>query len=1055
MRVSLGVFNFAFVLVLALLVLPTVIDAQQHGNRYQRVVYKVPYDLTPDVKYSPKMEIYNFANDRCGTLDGLNFIDYTIEIPKDGEYEVYSFKSTDGEDDYYTNTVMKYYGTNILTGEPITDDDGGEFYFSKISFAGKKGEKHYFRVLPIGQKQNNRDFGICYECTEITEAKKFIIGMYTLDFDNVSYCSDSSNPDFSLYNNLSIGNDYKYLDSLAYYNFNCILDCYQLQKPDVQWITDPIKPDRSYLDRALESKLDVILTAPGIDLGKGYDYDNAVQTVNYFDGHPAVISYHIQDEPEFELGVNTTEFDLIESVKDVIIANSNKDRYVCLLPLWAGESQLHGNGPSGTLYDSEDFYEEWLNPYIEKCEPTHLISDYYIWPDGVSTNISQIIVRYFYHHQTFAKASKINNIDYIPVSSPWYDYRSLFTTKNEKQYDYSNNIGLFHGAKGLMYWAREISSGLTSLGKNSWDMRTDYSVKKHVADYHEKILNNQDIILDITYQNSYHQSVESTIVIGKTDIILDECDWLDFQNDITAQKYFDVDNTFTYSNGSPTDQLAISFFKDSESNDYFWLLNKNYFDNGIDFLLNFNGEVELTDVFADQEFTNITSKLIHLESCDAKLYKISKNYGWDSIIPIEVDHPDYDIKQVYTCPADYDGDGKADMSMKCHNILKGWYLINYSSTGFDTDWDIKGEWYGGDTAHPTPGDYDGDGKDDMSVKADWGSWYIDFSDIETYGDDGIDVTYEGFGDEFCFPTQADYDGDGITDLSVKCDNINLGEWYIDYSTNGFGDRWDFLGEWYGNQGAIQAPADYDGDGKDDIGIKASWGSWYIDYSDIETYGDDGIDEIYEDIYGDITYEPIPGDYDGDGKSDLVVANKCTNFNAIDNNYAYSCILKIDYSANGFGLIDKELLYSLGNRQAADFDIFLTADDYDGDDVIDFSVFFDNNWYIDFTVNNYAKKGKGVMPTVQNVVQDCNLKQNYPNPFNPVTVIEYTIPIDADVQIVIYNAKGEVISNLVKGHKMAGIHQVSFNGVNHNSGLYFYSLSVNNKIQSIKKMLLVK
>lgn len=81
--------------------------------------------------------------------------------------------------------------------------------------------------------------------------------------------------------------------------------------------------------------------------------------------------------------------------------------------------------------------------------------------------------------------------------------------------------------------------------------------------------------------------------------------------------------------------------------------------------------------------------------------------------------------------------------------------------------------------------------------------------------------------------------------------------------------------------------------------------------------------------------------------------------------------------------------------------------------------------------------------------------NYPNPFNPVTNIKYTIPENGKIKIIVYDIKGKEIEILVNEYKVNGIYETKFYGNKLSSGVYFFSLSINNKLMLTKKMLLIK
>ena len=83
-----------------------------------------------------------------------------------------------------------------------------------------------------------------------------------------------------------------------------------------------------------------------------------------------------------------------------------------------------------------------------------------------------------------------------------------------------------------------------------------------------------------------------------------------------------------------------------------------------------------------------------------------------------------------------------------------------------------------------------------------------------------------------------------------------------------------------------------------------------------------------------------------------------------------------------------------------------------------------------------------------------LSQNYPNPFNPETVIEYELPIRSEVNLIIYNFRGQEVALLINGAMPAGNHKVIWDASNMASGIYFYRLQAVDFVQT-RKMVLLK
>jgi len=88
-------------------------------------------------------------------------------------------------------------------------------------------------------------------------------------------------------------------------------------------------------------------------------------------------------------------------------------------------------------------------------------------------------------------------------------------------------------------------------------------------------------------------------------------------------------------------------------------------------------------------------------------------------------------------------------------------------------------------------------------------------------------------------------------------------------------------------------------------------------------------------------------------------------------------------------------------------------------------------------------------------EEFGLFQNHPNPFNPSTVINYNLPVKANVTLKIFNILGQEVKILIDSEIVsAGNHDISFNANGLPSGIYIYNLQANDFVQS-KKMILLK
>ena len=83
-----------------------------------------------------------------------------------------------------------------------------------------------------------------------------------------------------------------------------------------------------------------------------------------------------------------------------------------------------------------------------------------------------------------------------------------------------------------------------------------------------------------------------------------------------------------------------------------------------------------------------------------------------------------------------------------------------------------------------------------------------------------------------------------------------------------------------------------------------------------------------------------------------------------------------------------------------------------------------------------------------------MHQNFPNPFNPETTIRFDIPEAVNVELTIYNTRGQVVMRPVAERLAPGYYHVVINGKYMSSGMYFYRMRAGKFIQT-KKLILLK
>jgi immune inhibitor A len=169
---------------------------------------------------------------------------------------------------------------------------------------------------------------------------------------------------------------------------------------------------------------------------------------------------------------------------------------------------------------------------------------------------------------------------------------------------------------------------------------------------------------------------------------------------------------------------------------------------------------------------------------------------------------------------------------------------------------------------------------------------------------------------------------------------------------------------------------------------------------------------------------------------------------------------------GFSLVNAEATDYLGERDLNVFDGNSIPNSNDNNGAatgVAVSNIHQNeeNTVVDITIDGLTSVGEDIGPTILPSVSA--LAQNYPNPFNPSTEIQFSVPISeksgVEVEIGIYNLRGELIRTLVHEHILPGVYRVVWDGTNNYgqeaaSGLYVYRLKTQ-LFSDARKMVLLR
>ncbi len=443
--------------------------------------------------------------------------------------------------------------------------------------------------------------------------------------------------------------------------------------------------------------------------------------------------------------------------------------------------------------------------------------------------------------------------------------------------------------------------------------------------------------------------------------------------------------------------------------------------------------------------------------------------------------------------ADYDGDGKSELIVA--NESGNVYILgvtgdipgfaSFTVEGGDPATTLENKFSGGSYWDSIPADIDGDGVKEIV------NHYWNFYGLWSIKPTGAD--------QYKYPTPTT---DGRTDH------------YAEFTKNMVEDACAYMGIF---------PADVNGDNRDEIfGVMygGSSATNYLPFLVNAQPNSDGVygwvasinpDSISYGIIGDGAYQ-LAGqtggshwganayDLDGDGK-DVLLLGGSAGYNLIGMKYngagsiydAANYTSKLLYTGDAAVYHNVDIYDSLGVMDTVRYEGPFVSRIYAGSDlnsngkkdillgyqsvadsityktyswdVLSSSFVPDSSWKvfnptaINLRVLDYEVTG--VKPLDLSIVtpDDYTLGQNFPNPFNPSTKINFSLPVNKNISLKVYDILGNEIKTLFNGDMAKGSYQITWDGTNNfnqavASGTYISVLKFGNFTKSVK-MSLVK
>ncbi|WP_411576902.1 N-acetylmuramoyl-L-alanine amidase [Streptomyces sp. SCSIO ZS0520] len=218
-------------------------------------------------------------------------------------------------------------------------------------------------------------------------------------------------------------------------------------------------------------------------------------------------------------------------------------------------------------------------------------------------------------------------------------------------------------------------------------------------------------------------------------------------------------------------------------------------------------------------------------------------------------------------PTDFSGDGKADVVTFTHGAAADVYAATSTGSGFSGTTVKWNDYFALSGEVPSSGDFDGDGKDDIVTftRGSLADVYVGLSSGSAFSGGVKWNDFFAVGGEV--PATGDFNGDGKDDIVTFTNDAN-GDAFVALSDGakfGAGVKWhDFLAP----NGEFPAIGDVNGDGKDDVVVftQGTRGDVFVALSTGSGFAPA---QLAHEFFAPGAEQPRVGDVNGDGKDDIV------------------------------------------------------------------------------------------------------------------------------------------------------------------------------------------